>query len=351
MVDSKNPNSVWQLLTDLSNKRGITEVVINDSKTVFVEREGRFIQLNVHLSKADIYSFVDEVAKFNRKKCDNEHPILDGNLPDGSRINVITEPFSKGCPAVTIRKYLRSIRTFDSTPSVFGLSPKWVDFLKALVYSRCNVIVSGGTGVGKTTFLNLLLNEIPPAERVVTIEDTIELSFDLPNLVRLEARGSATTQGKDVSIQDLVKNTLRMRPDRIIIGETRGGELFDLLQAMNTGHEGSMSTIHANSTGECLSRFETLFMLAGYDVPYHVVRRQISSAIDFIIQLTRDREGKRVVGRISEVTGMESDRILLQDIATTEDDSLVPTGITPKRLQKIHRHGGLELDFFNTKGF
>ncbi|MCK5882972.1 MAG: CpaF family protein, partial [Bacteriovoracaceae bacterium] len=244
-----------------------------------------------------------------------------------------------------------TIKEFDTSPDVFGLSPKWIDFLKALVYSRCNIIVSGGTGVGKTTFLNLLLNEIPAGERVVTIEDTIELSFDLPNLVKLEARGSTATQGTNITIQDLVKNTLRMRPDRIIIGETRGGELFDLLQAMNTGHEGSMSTVHANSTSECLARFETLFMLAGYDVPYHVVRSQISSAIDFVIQLTRDREGKRIVGKISEVTGMETDRILLQDIGDIEDDRLVPTGITPKRLHKIHRHGGIELDFFNTKGF
>lgn len=342
-------NSVWQLLHELSNKSGITEVVINSAKVVFVEREGRFIQLNVQLSKNDIMQFIGEVASLNRKVCNSETPILDGNLPDGSRINVIMEPFSKGCPAITIRKYLRHIKSFDTSPDIFGLTPRWIEFLKALVYSRCNLIVSGGTGVGKTTFLNLLLNEIPPAERVITIEDTLELSFNLPNLVRLEARGNLNFNEKEVSIRDLVKNTLRMRPDRIIIGETRGGELFDLLQAMNTGHEGSMSTVHSNSTSECLARFETLFMLAGYDVPYHVVRRQISSAVDFIIQLSRDREGKRIVSKISEVTGIERDQILLQDIAIHEDDHLISSGITAKRIQKIHRHGGLPIDFFNHK--
>ncbi len=344
-------NSVWQLLQDLSTKSGITEVVINNSKVVFVEREGRFIQLNVQLTKNDILAFIQEVASLNRKVCNAETPVLDGNLPDGSRINIIMEPYAKGCPAITIRKYLRHIKSFDATPDIFSLTPRWVELLKALVYSRCNIMVSGGTGVGKTTFLNLLLNEIAPAERVITIEDTLELSINLPNMVRLEARGSFDPKGKEVTIRDLVKNTLRMRPDRIIIGETRGGEIFDLLQAMNTGHEGSMSTIHANSTSECLSRFETLFMLAGYDVPYHVVRRQISSAIDFIIQLSRDREGNRIVSKISEITGVERDQILIQDIAVWEDDRLRSTGITAKRMQKIHRFGGLPLDFFNSKDF
>ncbi len=347
----RHSNSVWQLLHDLSSKSGITEIVINGPKTVFVEREGRFIQLNVQLTKNDMIQFIQEVASLNRKTCNAETPVLDGNLPDGSRINIIMEPFAKGCPAITIRKYLRSIKSFDSNPSIFSLTPRWIEFLKSIVYSRCNIMVSGGTGVGKTTFLNLLLNEIAPAERVITIEDTLELSLNLPNMVRLEARGGVGQMGKEVSIRELVKNTLRMRPDRIIIGETRGGEIFDLLQAMNTGHDGSMSTIHSNSTAECLSRFETLFMLAGYDVPYHVVRRQISSAIDFIIQLSRDREGNRIVSKISEITGVERDQILLQDLAVWEDEKLRPTGITAKRMQKIHRFGGLPLDFFNSKDF
>lgn len=340
-------NSVWSLLNDLSNKKGITEIVINDHKTVFVEREGRFIQLNIVLNKDDIMPFINDVAAHNMKTISKEIPILDGNLPDGSRINVILGPYANKSPAITIRKYMRNIKSFDSAPDIFKLNKDWIEFLKCLVYSRCNIMVSGGTGVGKTTFLNLLLNEVSPSERIITIEDTIELSIDIPNLVRLEARNRASEGVGNIQISDLVKNTLRMRPDRIIIGETRGGEIFDLLQAMNTGHEGSMSSIHANNTGDCVSRIETLYLLSGYDVPHHVVRSQIGSALDFIVQLSRDRDGNRIVSSISEITGTEHDRILLQDIAKYEDGMLRGTGITSKRLEHIHSNGGLPLDFFS----
>lgn len=341
-------NSVWNLLNDLQTKKGITEVVINGPKTVFVERGGHFIQLNVSLTKNDIYQFIQDIAEFNKKKCDSDTPILDGNLPDGSRINIINEPFALHCPAITIRKYLKSITSFDQNHSAFGLNEKWVEFFKSLVSARLNVIVSGGTGVGKTTFLNLLLAELSPQERVVTIEDTIELSLNFPNVVRLEA-GSKLIQTKAiVNTRDLVKNTLRMRPDRIIIGEIRGEELFDLLQAMNTGHDGSMSSVHANNPGECVQRLETLFLLAGYDVPHHVVRRQIASAVDFIIQLGRNREGNRVVSSVAEITGMEGDSILMQTIASkNEDEVLVPRGIVPKNMDKLNHMGGLPLNFFN----
>lgn len=341
-----NENSVWKLVNDLSNKKGITEIVINDPTKVFVEREGQFIQLNVNLNKEDVSEFISEVADFNKRECNASHPILDGNLPDGSRINVILEPFTQGAPAITIRRYLKHINSFDKDPTVFGLDEKWVDLLKAMVSARSNLIVSGGTGVGKTTLLNLLLNEISSGERVVTIEDTIELSISIPNLVRLEAAVKTDEEVATLSVRDLLKNTLRMRPDRIIIGETRGGELFDLLQAMNTGHEGSMSSIHSNSPGECLSRMETLFLLAGYDVPFHVVRRQISSAVDFIIQISRDRDGKRVISSIQEITGMESNSILSQTIAKRENGRLEITGVSPKIMEKLHRYGGLNKDFF-----
>lgn len=345
---SQQENSVWSLINDLNSKKGITEVVINGPKTVFVERGGHFIQLNVNLSKADIYKFIDEIAEFNKKRCNHDVPILDGNLPDGSRVNIIHEPFALNCPAITIRKYLKTVTSFDQSPEAFGLNEKWVEFFKALVGARLNLIVSGGTGVGKTTFLNLLLAELSPQERIVTIEDTIELSINYPNVVRLEA-GSKLVQSKTViSIRDLVKNTLRMRPDRIIIGEIRGEELFDLLQAMNTGHDGSMSSVHANNPGECLSRLETLFLLAGYDVPHHVVRRQISSAIDFIVQLGRNREGKRIITSIAEITGMESDAILMQTIASLdENEVLTSRGIVPKNMKKLNHMGALPLNFFN----
>ena len=339
-------NSVWKLLSELEQKKGITEVVINDPKRVFVERQGQFIQLNVQLSKNDIYDFSKEVAHFNKKEFDKFNPVLDGILPDGSRINVIAEPFSQGSPAITIRKYLRSIKSFDDNHEIFGLSTHWIELLKAMVGSRCNIMVSGGTGVGKTTFINLLLKEMSPAERVVTIEDTLELTLNSPNVVRLETF-VATKSSAGLSARDLVKNTLRMRPDRIIVGEVRGGEVFDLLQAMNTGHEGSMSSIHASSPGECISRMENLFLMAGFDVPYQVVRRQIAHGVDFIIQLGRNREGQRVVNNIMEITGMEGSNILSQQIAIREEDQLVTTGVSPKVMEKLHRMGGLPMDYFN----
>lgn len=345
MEESKN--TVWNLVSELSNKKGITEIVINDPKRVFVEREGQFIQLNVSLTKNDLYEFSQDLAKFNKKVFDEGHPILDGSLPDGSRVNIIGEPFAYGSPAITIRKYLKNIKSFDDNKNIFGLSDDWVEFFKSLVSARLNVIVSGGTGVGKTTFLNLLLQELSLQERVVTIEDTLELSIDMPNVVRLEAGQKSLHSELNVSTRDLVKNTLRMRPDRIIIGETRGGELFDLLQAMNTGHDGSMSSVHSNSPGECLSRLETLYLLAGFDVPFHAVRRQISSAVDIIVQIGRDKEGKRKVTTITELTGMEGANILSQQLAVMEDDVLKKTGIASKNLQRLQEYGGLPVDFFN----
>lgn len=341
-------NTVWKLLRDLASKKGITEISINDARHVFVEREGKFIQLNVPLSKADIKQFILDVAKFNNREIGVSNPILDGNLPDGSRINAILEPYAKGSPAISIRKYLKTINNFHSSQGVFGLYGKWIEFLKAAVAAKLNIVVAGGTGAGKTTLLNLLLQEISPEERVITIEDTFELSFKLPNVVRLEASKKVDNKGKPVTMQALVKNTLRMRPDRIVIGEVRGGELFDLLQAMNTGHDGSMCTIHANSPVETLQRMETLFLLAGHDVPTSVVRRQMASAIDFIVQIQRTREGKRIVSSIQEVTGMEQDVILTQTIAEwgEEDEALQSSGITPKNIDKLHYEGGIPKDFF-----
>jgi len=345
-MTEKQENKVWNLFNDLSGKPGITEIIINNPNMVFVERDGRFIQLNVNLSKKDISNFISEVATFNQKECNSDNPILDGNMPDGSRINVIMDPFSHGSPAITIRKYLKNIRYFGDIKNVFGLDSNWIEFLRSLVLSKLNITISGGTGAGKTTMLNMLINEIPEIERVISIEDTLELSYDIPNSVRLEAGGRNLASKANLVIRDLVKNTLRMRPDRIILGEVRGGELFDLLQAMNTGHDGSMTTIHSNSPGECLTRMETLYLLAGFEVPNEVVRRQISSALDFIIQIRRTREGKRIVSKIVEVTGMEGNRILTQDIAEFIENKLVFTGITPMNLPHINEGSGLPLDFF-----
>lgn len=339
-------NGVWKLLGDLAQKKGITEIVLNDSKRVFVERDGNFIQLNVALSKKDITDFCQDVAKLNQRHLNIEHPILDGTLPDGSRINIIDSPYAHAGAAITIRKFLRTIKSFDDSPMVFNLGPKWVMFLKAIVKARMNVIISGGTGVGKTTFMNLLLGELPGNERIVTIEDTLELSFKIPNLVRLESGAKTMMSKSGLSTRELVKNTLRMRPDRIIIGEIRGGEFFDLLQAMNTGHEGSMTSLHANNPSECFNRMENLYLMAGHEVPFQVVRRQIASAIDYVIQLSRDRDGKRIVSEIREITGMESSNILSQAIGVFDDGELGFTGLTPKNMERFHREAGLPLDFF-----
>lgn len=339
-------NSIWNLINDLNKKSGITEILINGPKNVFVEKGGQFIQLNANLPASDIQQFIKDIAEMNQKTCDGDNPILDGNLPDGSRINIINEPFVNGSPAISIRKYLRFISSFESNPTIFGLTPHWIDFFKAVVHARLNIVVSGGTGVGKTTFLNLLINEIPKTERVIAIEDTPELTINMPNVVRLESGAKSLMSKSTLTTRDLVKNTLRMRPDRIIIGETRGGELFDLLQAMNTGHDGSMTSVHASSASECLSRMETLFLLAGFEIPLTVVRRQMTSAIQFIVQLGRDKEGHRVINEIIEVCGMEGPTMLVQTIAKREDGLLVFEGMAPKCMDKLHRQGNLPLNFF-----
>lgn len=342
-------NSIHKLLADLSSKPDITEIIINSPRSIYLERSGVFEKLSYQTNVEDIKAFAKDIAKLNNKELSPSVPILDGNLSDGSRINIIMDPYAAGCPAITIRKYLKSIKSFAASPTIFNLTPKWTKFLKALIASRMNLIVAGGTGVGKTTFMNLLMQEINPDERIITIEDTKELNFDLPNVVRLEARMNTTPGLASISIRDLVKNTLRMRPDRIVIGEARGGELFDLLQAMNTGHEGSFTSVHANTPSECLGRVENLFLLAGYDVPIKAIRYQVATAVDFIIQVGRLKDGTRVLKQISEITGMEGDKILMSDLMKTDEKGkLKATGLASKRMEELVQ-AGLDEDFFSQK--
>lgn len=340
-------SNIWNLLSDIAKKGGISEVVINSPKQVFVERGGKFLQINASFNDDDVWAFVKEVSDYNQKDCSKDNPILDGNLPDGSRVNIIMPPFVSNFPAISIRRYLKLSTTFNESPEIFGLNTDWIKLLRAMIKARMNIVISGGTGVGKTTFMNLMLAEIDKTERVITIEDTLELSLNMPNLVRLEAGGKSRYSKAVLQTRDLVKNTLRMRPDRIIIGETRGAELFDLLQAMNTGHEGSMTSVHSNSPGECLSRMETLFLMAGFDIPIGVVRKQVSTAIDFIIQIGRDETGKRVLMEITELNGMEGQTILTTSIAKRVDGELKFQGITPKRIDTLSREGDINVNFFD----
>lgn len=337
-------NSINDFIEELSKKSGISELIINKTDNIFVEKDGEMIRIDTKFTEQEIEDFCKDIAKYNRKDFDAQNPILDGNLQDGSRVNFIHKDYTNSTHAITIRRYQKNIKNFDGSPDIFGLNDHWVEFFKYCVRSRMNVVVSGGTGVGKTTFLNLLLQEMPPKERIITIEDTRELQFAHTNVVRLEARASGLFD-KGLEIRDLLKNTLRMRPDRIIVGEVRGGEVFDLLQAMNTGHEGSMTSVHANSPGECLMRLENLYMLSGHDLPIRALRYQISSAIDFIVQIKRDKTGKRIVHQISEVSNMEGDRVLMQDLAIQKDGELKSTGLVPAVFARLQK-AGMSKDFF-----
>ncbi len=337
-------NKINDLIDELAKKAGISEVIINRLDNIYIEREGELLRLDMKVIEEELEEFCQTIAQFNRKDFNSQNPILDGNLPDGSRVNFIHKDYTKTTHAITIRRYSKSIRTFDASPGIFGLTKQMSEFLKNLVRARTNCMVSGGTGVGKTTFLNLMLQEIPTKERVITIEDTRELQFNLPNVVRLEAR-PPYNEMRGLTTRELLKNTLRMRPDRIIVGEVRGGEVFDLLQAMNTGHDGSMASIHANSPGECLMRLENLYLLSGYDLPMRALRYQIASAVNFIIQIRRDKNGNRIISQLSEISGMEGDRILMQDILIHKDGELKFAGMVPACIDRLVR-AGMPRDFF-----
>ena len=345
MSEKTTKSKVWKVLSELSSQKNVTEIIINSSDRIFIEKEGKFFFINASITVQDIKQFCQDVAQVNGKRLDASSPILDGSLADGSRINIILDPYAGKCPAVTIRKFLKQIQKFDDNPDVFDLGFKWVEFLKTLIKARCNFVISGGTGVGKTTFMNLLLAEVSQSERVITIEDTRELSASLPNIVSLEASAGNSVEGSVLTIRDLVKNALRMRPDRIIVGETRGPEVFDLLQAMNTGHDGSFTSIHSNNPADCLKRIETLYLLLGVEAPLSAIREQICSAVDFIIQIKRDRDGHRYVDSLVEVVRVEQNTFLLQDVLIHDETGLHHQGLVPKCIQKLV-DAGLPRDYF-----
>ncbi|HYI63179.1 MAG TPA: CpaF family protein [Acidimicrobiales bacterium] len=293
----------------------ITEVMVNGPENVFVERAGKVEKTNAtFVDEQHLRRIIDKIVAQVGRRIDEATPLCDARLPDGSRVNAVIHPLAVGGPFLTIRKFSKDPFQIDDLIRFGTLNAASARFLQAMVVGKLNIIVSGGTGTGKTTMLNVLSSFIPGDERIVTVEDAKELQLHQEHVLALEAR-PPNIEGKGaIAIRDLVKNTLRMRPDRIVVGECRGGEALDMLQAMNTGHDGSLTTIHANTARDCMARLETLVLMAGYDLPLAAIRHQISSAVDAVVQIGRLRDGSRRVINISEVQGMEGDTITMQDI-------------------------------------
>jgi pilus assembly protein CpaF len=318
----------------------VSEVMVNGPKKVYVEKKGQLTKTSVAFDDNNhVLQIIDRIILPLGRRVDPDSPTVDARLPDGSRVNAVIPPVAIDGPSITIRKFSKDKLGVSDLINFGSMTEKMGEFLRACVLAHLNVIISGGTGSGKTTLLNVLSSFIPEEERIVTIEDAAELQLQQDHIVRLETKSPNLDGRGAVSIRDLVRNSLRMRPDRIVVGEVRGGEALDMLQAMNTGHDGSLTTVHANSPRDTLARLETLVLMAGMDLPLKVVRQQIASAVDLIVQQTRLTDGSRKVTAVTEVAGMEGDTVVLTDIfkfeqtgVTTEGKvmgDLKPTGIRP----------------------
>ena len=331
-------------IQDLLDRPEVSEIMVNGCDRIFVERAGRLERTDRRFDDEEhLMTVIDRMVRSSGRRVDQSSPMVDARLPDGSRLNVVLPPLAVDGPSVTIRKFTAKHLTSADLVERGALSPAAADLIARAVAQRLNVIVSGGTGTGKTTMLNVLSSHIGRAERVVTVEDAVELQLDMPNLIRLESRPANTEGAGQVTIRDLVRNSLRMRPDRIVVGEVRGSEALDMLQAMNTGHDGSLSTLHANSPRDALRRLETMVLLGGVELPLRAIREQIASAVDLVVQLSRDGTGARFVSSITEVVGMEGDVISTADLFVRSDDGqLVSTGVTPRGLPITD--SGLALD-------
>ncbi|HZB79068.1 MAG TPA: CpaF family protein, partial [Actinomycetota bacterium] len=327
-------------LEPLLRDETLTEVMVNGPQQVYIEREGRLELTNVTFQNDEhVMKIIQRIIAPIGRRVDESSPMVDARLADGSRVNAIIPPLSLIGPVITIRKFSATPYTVDDLVRFGTATPEMFEFLEACVKARLNVFVSGGTGSGKTTMLNILSSFIPNDERIVTIEDAAELQLRQEHVVTLEARPSNIEGKGAVPIRELVRNSLRMRPDRIVVGECRSGEALDMLQAMNTGHDGSMSTGHANSPRDMLSRLETMVLMAGMDLPLRAIREQISSAVDLIVHQNRLKDGTRKITNITEVQGMEGDVIVLQDVFMFEQTGVVdgqiqghlrPTGVRPR---------------------
>jgi pilus assembly protein CpaF len=336
-------------LEPLLSDNTIDEIMVNGPYAVYIERRGKIERVPVKFdSDLHVRRIIDRIVSPLGKRVDESQPFVDARLPDGSRVNIIIPPLALNGATVTIRKFARTPFTVEDLVARGTFTPEFVEFIKAAVIAKLNSIVSGGTGTGKTTMLNLFSGFIPNDERIITIEDAAELQLRQEHVISLESRAKNIEGKGEVTRGDLVVNALRMRPDRIIVGEVRSGEALDMLQAMNTGHEGSMTTIHANSPRDALHRLETMVLMAGYDLPLRAIREQIASAIDLMVQLERMRDGVRRVTAVTEVQGMEGDVIISQDIfkfeVTGQKDGkilgkLKPSGIRPKFTEKLEQAG------------
>jgi pilus assembly protein CpaF len=329
----------------------VTEIMVSGDRPIFVERTGRLQRTPARFMSDDhLRRVIERIVSQVGRRIDESSPMVDARLPDGSRVNAIIPPLAVDGPSLTVRKFAKDPYGVGDLISFGTMSPQIAQLLEACVRGRLNVLVSGGTGTGKTTMLNVLSSFIPEDERIVTIEDAVELQLDQEHVVRLESR-PANIEGKgQVAIRELVRNSLRMRPDRIIVGETRGGEALDMLQAMNTGHDGSLSTVHANSPRDAIARLETMVLMAGMDLPVRAIREQVASAIDLIVQITRLRDGSRRITHVTEVHGMEGQVVTLQDVFVFDYSAGIdadgrflgqqrPTGIRPRFTDRLEQFG------------
>lgn len=337
-------------LQALLDDPSISEIMVNGKDNIFIEQKGRLTKSSVTFESDDqILRIIDRIILPLGRRIDADSPTVDARLPDGSRVNAVVPPVAIDGPSITIRKFGKNRLEMNELIEKGSLTANMASFIEACVVSKLNVIVSGGTGSGKTTLLNAISKYIPEGNRIITIEDAAELKLQQDHVLRMESK-PPNIEGKNaVTIRDLVRNALRMRPDRIVVGEVRGGECLDMLQAMNTGHDGSLTTLHANTPRDAISRMETLTLMAGMDLPLRVVREQIASAIDLIIQLSRLKDGSRRVTFITEVSGMEGETVVMTDIfkfeqtGIDEDGKIIgalkPTGIRPLFTPRLEANG------------
>ena len=327
----------------------VSEILINGPDDIYFERAGRLNKADLKFpDAAALMAAARNIGEYVNRQIDADHHSMDARLPDGSRVNAVLPPIALDGCSLTIRKFSKDPFTVKDLVTMGTLTRSSAEVLEACVRGRLNILISGGTGSGKTTTLNVLSSFIPDDERIITVEDAAELQLGQPHVVRTESRPPNVEGVGQVTIRDLVRNSLRMRPDRIIVGEVRDAAALDMLQAMNTGHDGSLSTVHANTPRDALSRIETMVLMAGMDLPVRVIREQVASALNLVVQIARLRDGSRHVTHISEITGQEGDTILMQDLFAfdyggAEDSNalgrLVPTGITPNFTDKLADHG------------